>query len=232
MEKLVWVTGGSSGIGNAISRLFIEKGKTVLVTARSLDKLEKLRQEFENEHVFIEQCDIRDYKSLKTIYNSYKSSYIFDTLINNAGVTSFKPFKYNDIEEIDSIVKTNLLGAIYATQIVLPDFISNNKGKIINVLSVAAIKTFTNSSIYAASKAGLLAFSNVLREEIRKYNISVTNILPGATATPIWSEDNLAKFSERMMNPEDVAELIYNLYINESTVIPEEITIRPILGDL
>lgn len=232
MEKLVWVTGGSSGIGNAISRLFIEKGKTVLVTARSLDKLEKLRQEFENEHVFIEQCDIRDYNSLKIIYNSYKSSYIFDTLINNAGVTSFKPFKYNDIEEIDSIVKTNLLGAIYATQIVLPDFISNNKGKIINVLSVAAIKTFTNSSIYAASKAGLLAFSNVLREEIRKYNISVTNILPGATATPIWSEDNIAKFSERMMNPEDVAELIYNLYINESTVIPEEITIRPILGDL
>lgn len=232
MEKLVWVTGGSSGIGNALSRLFIQKGKTVLVTARSLDKLEKLRQEFEDEHVFIEQCDIRDYNSLKKIYNNYKSSYIFDTLINNAGVTSFKPFKYNDIEEIDSIVKTNLLGAIYATQIVLPDFITNNRGKIINVLSVAAIKTFTNSSIYAASKAGLLAFSNVLREEIRKYNISLTNILPGATATPIWSEDNLAKFSERMMNPEDVAKLIYNLYINESTVIPEEITIRPILGDL
>ena len=73
MEKLVWVTGGSSGIGNAISRLFIQKGKTVLVTARSLDKLEKLRQEFEDEHVFIEQCDIRDYNSLKKIYNNYKS---------------------------------------------------------------------------------------------------------------------------------------------------------------
>lgn len=231
MKNLIWITGGSSGIGLEISKLFAEKGFNILITSRNIDKLKLLFDNYEN-NVFLEPCDLRNFNEIEAVYLKYKESYNFEGIINNAGITSFKPFKHNTIDEIYSIINTNLLGAIFTTKVLLPHFISMNKGKIFNILSVAAKKIFTNSSIYAASKAGLLAFSNVLREEVRKHNISVTNILPGATATPIWSEENLAKFSTRMMNSADVAKLIFDLYYNESSAIPEEITIRPILGDL
>ncbi len=231
MEKLIWITGGSSGIGYEISRLFAEKGYKVLVTSRNIEKLKSLLEKFRG-NIFIEICDVKDYRQIENIYLKYKDNYNFEGLINNAGVTSFKPFKYNEIEEIYSIINTNLLGSIFTTKVLLPHFINLNKGKIVNILSVAATKIFTNSSIYAASKAGLLAFADVLREEIRKYNITVTNILPGATSTPIWSDENLLKFSDRMMKPEDLANLIFEIYTSQSSAIPEEITIRPILGDL
>ncbi|HPN37664.1 MAG TPA: SDR family NAD(P)-dependent oxidoreductase [Melioribacteraceae bacterium] len=232
MENLIWITGCSSGIGYNISKLFAEKGFSILATSRNNQKLALLKKDLPKNNVFIEKCDVTNYDEIKSIYKKYSQNFIFDGIINNAGVTSFKSFTHNNREEIDLIINTNLLGTIYLTNILIPHFISVKKGKIFNILSVAATKIFTNSSIYAASKSGLLAFSNVVREEVREHNISVTNILPGATATPIWSKENLDKFSERMMNPKDLAEMICNLYLNSSTAIPEEITVRPILGDL
>jgi len=231
MEKLIWITGGSSGIGYEISKIFAENGSNILVTSRNIDKLKTNFTKF-GKNVLIEACDVRDFNQIEAVYSKYKDEYNFEGIINNAGISSFKPFKYNNIDEIYSIINTNLLGAIFTTKVLLPHFTKINSGKIFNILSVAATKIFTNSSIYAASKAGLLAFANVLREEVRKNNISLTNILPGATATPIWSEDNLSKYSDRMMKAEDLAKLIFTLYYTNSSSIPEEITVRPIYGDL
>jgi short-subunit dehydrogenase len=78
----------------------------------------------------------------------------------------------------------------------------------------------------------LLAYTNVLREEVRKYNIKVINILPGATKTPIWSSEMLNKYANKMMSPEDLALFIYSVYDLDSSLVTEEITIRPICGDL
>ncbi len=95
----------------------------------------------------------------------------------------------------------------------------NKSGTIINILSVAAKKIFTNSSIYAASKAGLEIFSKVLREEVRENNIRIINIYPGATSTEIWPENAINKFSDKMMTPEKLADFIYDIYSNSSDII-------------
>ena len=125
-----------------------------------------------------------------------------------------------------------MVGAISVVQNLIPHFKKRGGGIIINILSVAAKTIFQNSSIYSASKAGLLAYANVLREEVRKYNIKVINILPGATKTPIWSNEMLSSNANKMMKPEDIAKFIYQIYTIDSNLVPEEITLRPISGDL
>jgi len=153
-------------------------------------------------------------------------------LINNAGITSFKKVEHNSLEDIESIIQTNLLGSIYTIKAVLPLMIKKNKGTIINILSVVTEKIFQQSGAYSASKAGLKAFSQVLREEVRKYNIRVINVYPAATNTDIWSEENKTKFAHRMMNPADIAKMVISIYEHPGNVVTEEIVLRPIEGDL
>ena len=147
-------------------------------------------------------------------------------------ITSFKSAEENSIKEIDEVINTNLLGSIYTTKAVLPHFKKIGGGTIINVLSIVTEKTFTNSSVYTASKMGLLGYSRVLREEVRKYNIRVINVLPGATETPIWTREMREENSERMMNPESIARLIVSTFLQSDNLVAEEIIIRPLQGDL
>jgi short-subunit dehydrogenase len=233
-KEIIWITGASSGIGKELAAVFARAGKTIAISARKAELLEKLKESLgdKKDLVQIVPCDISDYESIQDAYLKISKEYQVSSLINGAGITSFKPAVEDSIEEIRQIVNTNLLGSIYMIKTVIPAMIKANKGVIINIITVAAKKIFTNSSAYAASKSGLLAYTDVLREEVRKYNIRVTNILPGATKTPIWPNQSLEKFSERMMTPGDVASLIYAVYSTEGTAIPEEITLRPLKGDL
>jgi sepiapterin reductase len=110
--------------------------------------------------------------------------------------------------------------------------IEQGDGTIINILSIVTKKVFTNSSAYAASKNGLLAYTNVLREEVRKYKIKVINIIPGATVTPMWSQEVRKENSERMMEVNDIARLLVWVFLQKENMVSEEIVVRPIEGDL
>ena len=110
--------------------------------------------------------------------------------------------------------------------------IEQGGGTIINILSSVTKKVFIRSSAYAASKNGLMAYANVLREEVRKYKIKVINIIPGATETPMWSQEIRKENSERMMSTEDIARLLVWVYLQKENMISEEIFVRPIEGDL
>ena len=105
-------------------------------------------------------------------------------------------------------------------------------GTIINIISTAAKKIFTNSTAYTSSKMGLLGYTNVLREEIRKDNIRIINVIPGATETPMWPMDVRNEKSERMMSSDEVAQVLVWLYLQKGNMVTEEITLRPIEGDL
>jgi 3-oxoacyl-[acyl-carrier protein] reductase len=157
-----------------------------------------------------------------------------DILINNAGISSFKKFIDTKPEVFENIININLRGPFLCIQSVLPGMLKKNSGIIINIISVSAIKTFTKSSAYAASKAGLLAMSRSLREEVRKYGIKIIDIFPGATETEIWSKDSRDKFRDKMMKTEDVAEAVFEvikLSMNNRMHV-EEIVFRPQEGDL
>lgn len=232
-SKAVWITGASSGIGKALAIKFLKNHYKVIGSARS-SLVRKTSVEFNNFNESFKYIsnDVSSLEKVDELYKDIKGDYKIDCLINNAGITSFKPFLDNTVEEIESIIDTNLKGSIYTIKTVLPDMINEKGGIIINILSVAAIKIFTNSSLYAASKSALEAFSKVLREEVREHNIKIVNIYPGATLTEIWPEDASEKFSSRMMKPDSLADFIFDIYLNASEISPEEIVVRPILGDL
>ncbi len=233
-KEIIWVTGAGSGIGRETALAFVNAGYEVAVTSRNTEMLEKLKEGLGDKKSLVKifKCDISNHEEVTAVYAKMAKDYFVSCLINNAGVTSFKPAGEDSVEEIQRIINTNLLGAIYGIKTVLPAMVSAGRGSIINTVSVVAKKIFLNSSAYSASKSGLLAYTDVLREELRNNNIKIINILPGATKTPIWPNRALEKFSERMMTPGDVANVILKLYALDVTAVPEEITLRPLKGDL
>ncbi|MCP5063022.1 MAG: SDR family oxidoreductase [Ignavibacteriae bacterium] len=233
MEKAIWVTGASSGIGKAIVENFSKNNLTVIGTARRVELIKKDTDGLEeNQKIIPIKNDVSDFEDVKKTVNEIQSKFEIDCLINNAGISAFKSFTDTSLEEIQNIIDVNLLGSIYATKAVLPEMIKRKSGTIINILSVAAKTVFTNSSIYTASKSGLEAFAKVLREEVREYNIRVINIFPGTTATEIWPQDILTKFEDKMMDSSKLADLILKIYTSDPSLSPEEIVVRPISGDL
>ena len=233
-KKGIWITGASSGIGRDSAKEFARIGCKVFVSARRSTELERLNKELQKEKLSVEvfPCNVASSTNVDQTVKKITSENKIDCLINNAGITSFKPAEENSINEIDDVINTNLLGAIYAIKNILPHLIENGGGTIINVNSIITQKFFTNSSAYAASKMGLLGYSRVLREEVRKYNIRVIDIIPGTTETPMWSAEVRKENSERMMSGEDIARVIVWAYLQKNNIVSEEIVLRPIQGDL
>jgi len=228
----IWVTGASSGIGKAVAFEFAAVGCNVFASSRRVTELERLKEDADESALSIFPCNIASRANVDQTFKKIIANHKVDCLVNNAGVTSFKTAEENSIKEIDEVIATNLLGAIYTIKTVLPYMIKNDGGTIINVLSVVTEKVFTNSSAYTASKMGLLGYSKVLREEVRKYNIRVINVIPGATETSIWTREFRDEHGERMMKPESVARVMVSAFLQRDNLVTEEIVIRPIQGDL
>ena len=230
----IWITGASSGIGRSAAIEFARVGCNVYASARRSTELQRLEKEVEKEKIKIESfpCNVASSANVDQTVKKILASGTIDCLVNNAGITTFKDAVDNSVQEINDIINTNLLGSIYAIKYVLPVMIENGGGTIINVLSSAAKKIFTASSAYTASKMGMLGYTNVLREEVRKFNIKVINIIPGATETPMWSQDMRKENSDKMMTSDEVARLLVWSYLQKGNLVSEEITIRPITGDL
>ncbi len=225
-NKVIWITGGTSGIGKATAEIFAKKNFNVIVTSRTNTK-------FSAKDSLIEYLtlDVKENLDVEKVVKKISSKGEIDCLINNAGIATFNSVAETSINEIENIINTNLLGAIYSIKAVLPQMIEKKRGTIINIISVVAKKIFINSAAYTAAKAGLEAFTNVLREELREHNIRIINIYPGATATSIWHPKVLEKYSNLMMEPKHIGKLIYDLY-KTKFIVPEEITLRSINGDL
>ncbi len=230
----VWITGASSGIGRAAAIEFAKTGAKVFASGRRAAELERINTELDNDQISVEvfPCNVASSTNVDQTVKKILANSKIDCLINNAGITSFKLAEENSINEINDIINTNLLGSIYSIKAVLPQMISNRSGTIINILSVVTKKTFTNSSVYAASKMGLLGYTNALREEVRKHNIKVINVIPGATATTMWSKEMHNQFSDRMMTSEDIARVLVWAFLQKENLVTEELVLRPIEGDL
>lgn len=234
-KKIVWVTGASTGIGREIAKKFAKEDCIVVVSGRRKSRLVSLVSEikFAGKEAFAFVSDVSSERSVQHIYKKIKEhcGYV-DVLINNAGVTVFKSFLDTKIFDYDYIMDINTRGTFLCTKIVLPQMIKNRCGHIINIISVAANTIFDNSSIYSASKAAVVAMTNVLRKEVRKYNIKITNIYPGPVDTPIWDTKTRLKYKKRMMQPKDVAEIVYEAFSKSGRNMIEDIYIRPQKGDL
>jgi NADP-dependent 3-hydroxy acid dehydrogenase YdfG len=233
-ERVVWITGASSGIGRATAEFFASKKDRVVASARTESALLDLR------HAILSRggacdalvCDIRSEAAVQSAVQKIATSYgRVDALINNAGVTSFEDFAHTTPEEFDRVVGTNLRGTFLATRAVLPSMMERQKGLILNIISYTTKEVHTRSSAYAASKAGVEAMMNVLRAEVRRKGVNVVNVYPGAVSTGIWPESQRQKYADQMLKPEEVAEMVYEISVRPASVTVEECVIRPSGGD-
>lgn len=234
-KQIVWVTGASRGIGAAIAHAFGAIGMHVIVSGRSREALANVAGRIRSEGgtATVVVMDVTSSKSVQAAAAKITAKFgAVQVLVNNAGVTSFKKFEHTTLSEFDAIIDTNLRGYFLCTQAVLPSMLAAKKGHIITIHSVSAVTTFQNSSVYAASKAGSLAMMRGLRAEVRKQGVRVIDVLPGAVETVMWSKGNREKFAAKMMQPDDVADIVVSLYCQPARATTDEITLRPVDGDL
>jgi NAD(P)-dependent dehydrogenase (short-subunit alcohol dehydrogenase family) len=234
-RPVVWITGASRGIGYEIAKAFAEIGAQVVVTSQNTSKLASLVQQIRRKggSATAYFCDVTSEQSVAaTAKQILKRLGHVDVLVNNAGVTYFKSLRQTSRQEFDKVIATNLRGAFLCIKAVIESMVRRRSGHIINVISVAAQKTYTKSSAYSASKAGVLALTNVLREEVRPFGIKVTAVLPGATETQMWNGSTRLKYHHRMMSAEDVARIVVSVFQAPPRAHIEKIVFRPQLGDL
>ncbi|MGB5075507.1 MAG: SDR family oxidoreductase [Bacteroidota bacterium] len=230
--KTVWITGGGTGIGKAIAAGFLREGAQVVLSGRTAKRIDDAAAEL-GSGVRAIPCDVSDKNEVAAVTARITELCgPIDILINNAGVTVFKPFLSTSVEEFDELTSVNLRGPFLTTQAVLPSMIERGGGTVVMINSMAARQVFANSSVYAATKGGLKWLADCLRLEVRGSGVRVINIHPGATNTPIWPEVVRDKHAERMMRPEDVAEAIISACKAPASIMIEEIVMQPIGGAL
>ena len=234
MRKVV-VTGGSSGIGLATAKRFCKEGDQVLIVARTKQNLEESIAEVEALNLpgsiqyFSADCaDSQDIDSLVDfITNTFGGC---DVLVNNAGIFVPGALHSEDEDNFELMVNVNLKSAYLLTKRLYPLLLKSNKADIVNVSSIAAITAYPNGGSYAIAKAGLLAFSNNLREELKEQNVRVTAILPGATYTNSWAGVEVEE--NRLMPADDIADCIFMACNLSRRSVVEQMIVRPQLGDL
>ncbi len=181
MNKVILITGGSSGIGKSIGEFLFSKGCTVYGTSRNPDKIT-------NSLFPLLQLDVRDANSIhQTIAQIITLSGKLDVVINNAGVGITGPLEEIPIEEIKNNFETNFFGPIEVMKAVLPQMRLQKSGLIINITSIAGYMGLPYRSIYSASKGALELITESLRMEVKPLGIHITNIAPGDFATNIAS---------------------------------------------
>jgi NAD(P)-dependent dehydrogenase (short-subunit alcohol dehydrogenase family) len=178
-------------------------------------------------------CDVRREISVrKAAATILRRVGLPDVVVNNAGVTSFRRLTETTTAEYRAIIETNLTGPFLIARSLVPRMQRRRSGMIVNILSYAAKAVYTRSSVYGASKAGADMLMRVLRDEVRQDGVRVLNVFPGAVETPMWPEALRAKYAGQMMPAADVARAIAQTIQLPSHLMPEELVLRPQIGDL
>lgn len=230
----IWITGAGSGLGASISKA-LSSQCTVTLSGRNRDALHSLAEIIGHDRCVVCPCDVSDMDSITSAHHVAVDRFgPVDVLVNNAGIAEFTELVETPLETFEHHINVNLVGAIRCIKTVLPSMIVRRRGMILSMNSVAATTSFSSCTAYAASKSGLLAATRSLRKEVRQHGVKVVDIILGASATRIWSEEMLAQYGERMVNPDDVAQMIESIIstLDNPTFLVEELTVRPQLGDL
>jgi 3-hydroxy acid dehydrogenase / malonic semialdehyde reductase len=187
MTLHVFRSGSSAGIGRSCAFEFAKYNCHLILCARRYEKLEELKSELLKLHshldVQIYQLDVSNASQVDALFQSISppdSSRSIDILVNNAGLAKgLFPLEKNSLEDIHTVLDTNIKGTIYLTRAALGNMKTQNSGHVINVSSVAGLQCYPGGSIYCASKHAVHALTETLRMELIQTNIRVTEILPG-----------------------------------------------------
>ena len=222
MNKIVFITGCTSGFGKAIAEKFAANSYNVIINGRRKEKLSELRTVLTEKYAvdvldlpFDVQDKVAVFNSVTNLPSSWKN---IDVLINNAGLAIGRDyFDEALLEDWETMINTNVKGLLYVTKALLPAMIDRKKGHIINIGSTAAKEVYEKGNVYCASKHAVAAISESMRIDLLRHRIKVTAIHPGAAETEFSNvrfkgDDALAKNVYEGFTPlhaKDVAEVAY-----------------------
>jgi NADP-dependent 3-hydroxy acid dehydrogenase YdfG len=239
--KIAVVTGASSGIGEATATKLAEQGAKVVLVARRKERLEKLAKKIKagGGEALVVEADITDQKTCQKVVGQVLDKWKkIDILVNNAGVMLLGPTADAPIEEWERMIKINLLGLLYMTYAALPTMRKAGSGHLVNISSVAGRTARAGSAVYNATKWGVNAFTEALRQELvsDKLKIRTTLIEPGAVETELASHNRPEvqetlqerwKGMDKKLQSEDIAAAILFVLTQPEHVNINEILIRP-----
>jgi len=237
MDKIVLITGATSGFGKATAKLFAKKGNHLIITGRRADRLEKLTNKLidkYNVRVLPLCFDVRDQKATLEAINTLPEKWKeIDVLINNAGLASgLSKIQDGDFDDWNKMIDTNIKGLLHVSKAVMPLMISRKKGHIINIGSTAGKEVYLNGNVYCATKHAVDAISKSMRIDLLEHGIKVTQICPGAAETEfseVRFHGDKVKAKEvykgyQPMSAADVAEVIFY-----TTTLPEHLCINDVV---
>ena len=240
MNRIIFITGATSGIGKACAYQFAANGDKLIINGRRKERLEELKKELEEKYkteVFCAPFDVQNKAEVFEVINAFdESRKKIDVLINSAGLAMGKDyFDEAEITDWETMINTNVLGLLYVSRAVLPFMKERNSGHVINIGSVAGSEMYEKGNVYCASKSAVEAISHTMRIDLLRHHIKVTNVKPGAVET----EFSLVRFKGNEekasgvydgftpLTGEDVAKTIFycaslppNVCINDLTITP------------
>jgi short-subunit dehydrogenase len=227
-KETVFITGASGGIGYAFAERFAKDGYDVVAVARSEKKLHQLKEMLETKYdirVFPYAKDLSKQEEVESLYNELKQQHIeIDVLINNAGFGLYGEFTETNLEEELNMIDLNVKTLTHLTKLAVVDMVKRNKGKILNVASLAAFQPGPLMAVYYATKAYVLSFTEALENELKGTNVTVAALCPGPTETGFFERANLSQsklFKLGVMDIKQVVEAGYNgLMKNKTIIIP------------
>ncbi len=222
MNKIVLITGATSGFGEACARKFAQNNCHLILNGRRVERLQQLKEELEETYkisCLLLPFDVQDQKSVfEAIGNLPHEWKGIDVLINNAGLALGRDyFDEASLADWNTMIDTNLKGLLFVSKAVVPLMIPRKKGQIINIGSTAAKEVYEKGNVYCASKAAVDSITKGMRVDLLQHHIKVTAVHPGAAETEFslvrfkGSEETAKKVYEgyTALKAEDVADIIY-----------------------
>jgi len=229
-DKVALVTGASRGIGKAVALALAKEGASVALAARSVSQLQEVAAEVRRlgSDALVIQADMSREEEIKSMLRATVDRYDgLDILVNNAGFGTFHVVAEFPTEEWDSMFAVNLRGLFLATREALPYLRQRGESAVVNISSLAGKNFFKTGAGYAATKWGVLAFSKCLMLEERENGVRVIAVCPGSVDTSFFDGLEMSPNRERILKPEDVAEMVVAALKLPQRAMVSEFEIRP-----
>lgn len=222
MNKIIMITGATSGFGKATAIRFAKNGYNIIITGRRKDRLDNLEKElitFGKIHILSLTFDVRNREEVASVINNLPDEWkAIDILVNNAGLAvGMDHIDSGNIDDWERMIDTNVKGLLYVTRSILPLMVAQNSGHIINIGSIAGKEPYEYGNVYCASKSAVDSLSKSMRIDLIRNNIKVTQIAPGMAETEFSNvrfkgDDEKAKAVYKgidALTADDIADVIY-----------------------
>ena len=240
-DKIVFVTGASSGIGAACAKFFADAGAKLILAARRKERLQELVEKLNlnPSQFYLLELDVRDRTAVESTISSLPSQWsAIDVLINNAGLSRGLDKLYQaDFQDWEEMIDTNIKGLLYMTRYIVPGMVSRGTGHVINIGSIAGHQTYPGGNVYCGSKAAVKSITEGLKQDLLGTAVRVTSVDPGLVETEFsevrfhGDSDRAKKVYQGMtpLTPDDVADVVFfcatrpvHVNINDVILMPTE----------